>query len=341
MRSGRRQRCKSVGITLTPGTTLRFGSLGFVYTRPMESVAGRTFTRPPHPNVLTGAAGHEAFVRGFSGDIIIGMLGPNPTQERFRLAVYYLTDLTFQASGDEPLGWGEFMERYTTMYPRGQPGLPNDPVMAYVNNLRTTGATAGSTTTWRAQTTRRHNPMRECNICVASSSSSSETEPAPRHCDAGCPAAGSTQRTRGGETPTRRGAGPSTPGAWRGCRAPRSTATQGAPAQEQPREGNGDRRPAQDVPVQGQPREGNGDQRERRPAADQPHGRAPTPPAHGTVRDNNQHTNKGANVDANAGADTPPLFRRCSRLQQHNKRRAPPRSSVQSAGGPEHHPPTS
>jgi hypothetical protein len=34
------------------------------------------------------------------------MLGPNPTQERFRLAAYYLTDLTFQASGDEPLGWG-------------------------------------------------------------------------------------------------------------------------------------------------------------------------------------------------------------------------------------------
>jgi hypothetical protein len=26
------------------------------------------------------------------------------------------------------------------MYPRGQPGLPNDPVMAYVNNLRTSGA---------------------------------------------------------------------------------------------------------------------------------------------------------------------------------------------------------
>jgi hypothetical protein len=38
------------------------------------------------------------------------MLGPNPTQERFRLTAYYLTDLAFQASGDEPLGWGEFME---------------------------------------------------------------------------------------------------------------------------------------------------------------------------------------------------------------------------------------
>jgi hypothetical protein len=41
---------------------LRFGSLSFVYTGPTESVAGRTFARPPRPNVLTGAVGHEAFV---------------------------------------------------------------------------------------------------------------------------------------------------------------------------------------------------------------------------------------------------------------------------------------
>jgi hypothetical protein len=107
------------GVTLTPGTTLRFGSLGFVYTGPMESIAGRTFGRPPCPNVLAEAAALDAFVRGFSGDVIVGMLGPNPTQERFRLATYYLTDLTFQASRDEPLGWGEFMEWCTAMYPRG------------------------------------------------------------------------------------------------------------------------------------------------------------------------------------------------------------------------------
>jgi hypothetical protein len=113
----------------------------------MEPVAGRTFTRLPRPNVLTGAARREAFVRGFSDDVILGMLGPNPTQERFRLAAYYLTNLAFQASGDEPLGWGDFMERYTAMYPRGQPGLPNDPVTAYVDSLRTTGAASGSTTT--------------------------------------------------------------------------------------------------------------------------------------------------------------------------------------------------
>jgi hypothetical protein len=48
----------------------------------------------------------------------MAMLGPNPTQERFRLATY---DLAFQASGAELLAWGEFMELYTAMYPRGQP----------------------------------------------------------------------------------------------------------------------------------------------------------------------------------------------------------------------------
>jgi hypothetical protein len=100
-----------------------------------------------------GAARREAFVRGFSDDVIVGMLGPNPTQERFRLAAYYLTDLAFQASGDGPLGWGEFMEWYTAMYPRGQPGLPDDLVTTYVNSLRMTDTAPGSTMTQRARTT--------------------------------------------------------------------------------------------------------------------------------------------------------------------------------------------
>jgi hypothetical protein len=93
-------------VALTPGATLHFGSLGFVYTGPTESVVERTFDRPPRPNILTGAVGHEAFVRGFPDETIIGMLGPNPTQERFRLATYYLTNLAFQASRAEPLAWG-------------------------------------------------------------------------------------------------------------------------------------------------------------------------------------------------------------------------------------------
>jgi hypothetical protein len=51
--------------------------------------------------------------------MIVSMLGPNPTHERFRFAAYYLTGLAFQASGAEPLAWGEFMERYTAMYSCG------------------------------------------------------------------------------------------------------------------------------------------------------------------------------------------------------------------------------
>jgi hypothetical protein len=168
-------------VTLTPGTTLRFSSLGFVYTGVVEPVAWRTFTRTPRPSVLTGAVGREAFVRGFSDNVIVGMLGPNPTQERFRLAAYYLTDLAFQASGDAPLGWGEFMEQYIAMYPRGQPGLPDDPVTAYFNGLRTTIAAPGSTTAQRASTMRHHDPTRECNVCVVTASSSSKSESAPRH----------------------------------------------------------------------------------------------------------------------------------------------------------------
>jgi hypothetical protein len=49
-------------ISLAPGATLRFGSLGFVYTGLAEFVVGRTFARPRRPNVLTRAAGREAFV---------------------------------------------------------------------------------------------------------------------------------------------------------------------------------------------------------------------------------------------------------------------------------------
>jgi hypothetical protein len=109
------------------------------------------------------------------------MLGPNPTQERFRLAAYYLTDLAFQASGDGPLDWGEFMERYSTMYPQGQPGLPDDPVTAYVDSLRGTSIDPGSATTRRAPAARHHDPTRECNVCVAPASSNSESEHAARH----------------------------------------------------------------------------------------------------------------------------------------------------------------
>jgi hypothetical protein len=61
--------------------------------------------------------------------------------------------------------------------------------------------------------------------------------------------------------------------------------------------------------VQEQPREGNDERQERHPAVEQPRTRAPTPPARGRTRDNDQHTNEGANVDANTDGDAPPLFR--------------------------------
>jgi hypothetical protein len=83
---------------------------------------------------------------------------------------------------------------------------------------------------------------------------------------------------------------------------------QGVPVQGQAHEGNVDRHPVQDVSVQGEPREENGNRRKRRPAANQPRGRAPTPPAHTPEPDNNRRANKGANADA----DAPPLFRQVS-----------------------------
>jgi hypothetical protein len=55
-------RMEGCRVPLTLGATLRFGSLSFVYTGPTESVAGRTFARPPRPNVLTGVAGCPTFV---------------------------------------------------------------------------------------------------------------------------------------------------------------------------------------------------------------------------------------------------------------------------------------
>jgi hypothetical protein len=72
-------------------------------------------------------------------------------------------------------------------------------------------------------------------------------------------------------------------------------------------QGNDDRRLTRDVPVQGEPSNENGNRRERRPAATQPHDRAPTPPAHALEPNNDQRANEGTNV--NADADAPPLFR--------------------------------
>jgi hypothetical protein len=74
------------------------------------------------------------------------------------------------------------MEQYTAMYPRGQPGLPDDSVTAYMNNLRAANASPGSAPVRRALQAPARDPMRECFVCVApDSGSSSELEATPRH----------------------------------------------------------------------------------------------------------------------------------------------------------------
>jgi hypothetical protein len=161
--------------------------------------------------------------------------------------------------------------------------------MAYVNSLRTTGAAPGPTMTRRAHTAQHHDPTHDCNICVATVSSRSKPEPTPCHRDANA-----QRRARLDEL----------------AEARRQLGEELALLHQEPRMDAKprDRRPAQDVPVQGEPHEGNDDRRERRLAADQPRGRAPTPLARGPSRDNNRYANEGANIDANADADALPLF---------------------------------
>ena len=52
-----------------------------------------------------------------------GMLGANPTEERFRAVTYALSSVAFQLRGEEPLGWNEFIDNYLAMYPEGIPEL--------------------------------------------------------------------------------------------------------------------------------------------------------------------------------------------------------------------------
>jgi hypothetical protein len=73
------------------------------------------------------------------------------------------------------------MERYSTMYPRGQPNLSDNLVMAYVDSLHATSIVPGSATSRRVPAAQRHDPTRECNVCVAPTSNSSESELAPCH----------------------------------------------------------------------------------------------------------------------------------------------------------------
>jgi hypothetical protein len=119
-------RIKGRRVSLTPGAKMRFGSLVFVYTGSAESVAGRTFARLARPNVPTGAAGHAAFVRGFSDEMIMAILGPKPTQKCFRLAAYYLADLASRPAEPSRSPGGSSWSGIPPCTP-GQLGLPDDP----------------------------------------------------------------------------------------------------------------------------------------------------------------------------------------------------------------------
>jgi hypothetical protein len=134
----------------------------------------------------------------------------------------------------------------------------------------------------------QHDPTRECNVCVASASSSSEPVSAPRH-----RATDAQRRARLDKLAEVR----------------HQLDEELALLHQEP---DMDAEPRDRRPVQEEPREGNGDRRERRLTTDQPHGRAPTSSARGPACDNNRRANEGANVDANTDADAPPLFRQAS-----------------------------
>jgi hypothetical protein len=58
--------------------------------RRADRVRCRMHIRPTSsPQRLDGGGGARDIHSGFSGETIMAMLGPNPTQERFGLAAYY------------------------------------------------------------------------------------------------------------------------------------------------------------------------------------------------------------------------------------------------------------
>jgi hypothetical protein len=179
------------------------------------------------------------------------------------------------------------MEQYTIMYPRGQKGLLDDLVMAYMDTLRASYTAPGSTTTRWATLAPVQDFTRECFNCVApSSSSSTDTEPKPRHhaIDAQC-------RARLDEL----------------AKARYQLDKELANLHRELREDRPRNPPPnpQQVPVQEQRRGDDTVQQERRPAAEQSRARTPTPLARGHVRDNNRRINEDTNIDD----DDPPLFK--------------------------------
>jgi hypothetical protein len=116
------------------GALVRLGNLVFAPSVMEESLVGVTFVRPPQAmNTveadLSGQASlptltsriHAAAERVFDAlsTELPRLLGPYPTQERFRDITFHLINVVLPLSGQEPLSWREFAASYAGMFPDG------------------------------------------------------------------------------------------------------------------------------------------------------------------------------------------------------------------------------
>jgi hypothetical protein len=115
-------------------TVLRFGSLDFVFNGSVELPAGAVFSRsqpeapvspqdqpPKEPRTVKSAADRvwDLVVRN-----MVIALGPNPSQELFRFAVFATSMLVFGLYEEKILFWDEFKLCYDSVYLEGQMWLP-------------------------------------------------------------------------------------------------------------------------------------------------------------------------------------------------------------------------
>jgi hypothetical protein len=117
----------------TRTTVLCFGSLDFVFDGLVKSLAGAMFSwsqpdvhAPPQDQPL-----EELQVVKYVADRIWDLvgrnmavtLGPNPSQEVFRFAVFATSMLVFGLQEEETLTWDEFKLCYDSVYPKGKAWL--------------------------------------------------------------------------------------------------------------------------------------------------------------------------------------------------------------------------
>lgn len=120
----------------TPGAFICFGTLVFPLSDAEGSLADLTSAQSPQTEQIgeTGSAVratapaplspvHVAAERVFAAlsTRLPLLLGPDPSQERFRDVTYSLANIVLQLACEEPLAWSEFVASYAAMYPDGQP----------------------------------------------------------------------------------------------------------------------------------------------------------------------------------------------------------------------------